>query len=100
MHELGDAGIQRMRNGHPGVPLINGHATVACSACHTGALDAPPRKGSDCVDCHSPVHDAVFGKRCERCHAQVRWLGLPDSLGYRVHRLTDVPLVGSTKRSL
>jgi hypothetical protein len=92
--QLGNLGLAQMRRDHPGGPLINGHATVACGDCHEGALDEAPRKGDDCNDCHAPVHEAKFGKRCERCHAQVRWLGLPDSLGYRVHHLTDFPLAG------
>jgi len=94
LHELGNRGIAQMRKGHPGVPLANGHATVSCRSCHTGALDEAPAKGAACVDCHAPVHDADFGSRCEKCHTQVRWLGLPDVLGYRMHRLTDFPLLG------
>lgn len=94
VHQLSAPGLARMRQGHPGVPLVNGHADVACHDCHGGALDQEPERGSRCVDCHEPVHEAKFGKRCDRCHAQVRWLGLPDSLGYRVHHLTDFPLVG------
>lgn len=92
--QLSNKGLQRMREGHPGVPLIHGHATVPCSACHEGELDEAPSKGDDCDDCHAPVHEARFGKRCQRCHGSIRWLGLPDSLGYRVHHLTDFPLVG------
>lgn len=92
--QLSAKGLARMRQGHPGVALGNGHAAVACKSCHGSVLDAPPDRGSRCVDCHAPVHEADFGKRCERCHAQIRWLGLPDALGYRVHDLTRYPLVG------
>lgn len=98
LHQLSGKGVAQLRNAHPGVPLIGGHAAVACASCHGSKLDQPPERGSRCVDCHAPVHEARFGNRCERCHTQVRWLGLPDSLGYRVHDQTAFPLEGQHAR--
>jgi hypothetical protein len=82
------------RSAHPGVSLANGHARVACKSCHDrGNLRAPSR-GGRCASCHAPVHEAPFGSDCQSCHEDVRWLGLPDALGRRVHARTAYPLEG------
>lgn len=82
------------RSAHPGVSLTNGHAKVACKSCHDrGNLRAPSR-GERCVSCHQPVHTADFGNDCKSCHDEVRWLGLDDALGRRVHARTRYPLEG------
>jgi hypothetical protein len=58
--------------------LEQGHARVACQACHT--QPAPAGKpaaalGRDCLGCHrrDDVHDGAFGARCEQCHSAGRW---------------------------
>jgi hypothetical protein len=40
------------------------------------------------------VHQAEFGTDCNSCHGQIRWLGLPEDLGRRVHSRTRYPLTG------
>lgn len=92
-HEVGE-----FRRNHPGLSLANGHRRVSCKRCHDrGNLRAPSR-GSRCVGCHRPVHKAKFGKACGRCHGSIRWLGLPERLGRRVHRKTRYPLEGKHRR--
>ena len=77
-------------------PLVDAHATLACSSCHTGetltattgraatpargAIARPanggtPRQVADfrglkteCVSCHADVHRAELGTSCETCH--------------------------------
>lgn len=79
---------------HPVVSLANGHAKVACKTCHDRGNDKPPTKGSTCVACHANVHDAPFGNKCESCHASIKWMGLPDSIGRSSHEKTKYPLDG------
>lgn len=83
-----------VRGSHPKLSLANGHAPVACKACHDRGNDRPPAKGSTCVACHANVHDAPFGNRCEQCHASIKWLGLPESIGRASHEKTKYPLDG------
>lgn len=79
---------------HPWLNLGNGHAKTVCGKCHDrGNLRAPSR-GSACVGCHAPVHEADFGKRCENCHFSILWLGLPAKIGLAAHVKTSYPLVG------
>lgn len=85
---------EQMRSDHPGLSLRNGHARVACQACHDQGNSKPPRAGKRCVDCHAPVHDAGFGPRCESCHRSIQWLGLPKAIGRDAHGQTAYPLVG------
>ncbi len=86
--------LQLTSGAHPWLSLANGHARTRCSQCHDrGNLSAPSR-GRACVGCHQPVHEADFGKRCEACHASVKWLGLPRSVGLAAHARTSYPLVG------
>ena len=83
----------RMRQIHPKLSLANGHARVACEACHDRGNNKPPSKGSKCESCHKPVHIAKFGNRCESCHASIKWVGLPESVGRDNHPKTRYPLV-------
>jgi len=87
--------IAMPRSRHPGLDLGGGHQKVACSECHGENLDAVPSAGRRCVDCHAPVHEAPFGTDCAKCHTGIRWVGLPDALGHRLHSLTEFPLRGA-----
>jgi hypothetical protein len=78
-----------MRAQHPRLSLENGHQRVDCARCHDRGLDQTPARGSACVDCHRPVHEAPLGRDCARCHQSIRWLGLPHRVGERAHE--DVP---------
>lgn len=84
----------RFRREHPKLSLANGHAKVACAECHDRGSARAPSKGDDCADCHAPVHEARFGARCERCHASIKWLGLPRQIGLAAHDKTPYPLTG------
>ncbi|HEY8076070.1 MAG TPA: hypothetical protein VIF62_18215 [Labilithrix sp.] len=79
---------------HPGGPLVNGHASVACAKCHDKGNLAAPSKGVQCISCHAPVHEAPFGKACVNCHGTIQWMGLPRPVGLAAHPLTAYPLTG------
>jgi len=85
------------RSQHPGVSLAGGHQKVKCASCHDQGNLKQPSRGETCVSCHKPVHEADFGNDCASCHGQngqIRWLGLPDELGRRLHPKTNYPLTG------
>jgi hypothetical protein len=84
---------------HPGVSLAGGHQRVECKSCHDRGNLLLPSRGTRCESCHEPIHEAKFGDDCARCHAQVRWLGLPEALGRRVHKDTNYPLTGQHKQT-
>jgi len=86
--------LNMKRSAHPGLSLQAGHAAVACKACHDKGNLVSPSRGKRCASCHAPVHLAKFGDDCSDCHAMIRWLGLPEALGRRVHAQTRYPLVG------
>jgi hypothetical protein len=88
------SGSDKIRTNHPKLSLANGHARVACKACHDRGNDKPPSKGTRCESCHRPVHTAKFSTRCETCHASIRWTGLPDAIGRDNHGKTRYPLAG------
>jgi hypothetical protein len=92
--ENGWKDAQMKREAHPGLNILGGHARVPCATCHDRGLTVAPTKGSRCVACHAPVHEAKFGNECAECHRGIRWLGLPDELGRRVHGQTAFPLRG------
>ena len=79
---------------HPGTSLANGHASVACAACHDRGNFAPPSRGNECASCHKPVHKAPFGKACATCHGSIQWTGLPRQVGLNAHPRTAYPLTG------
>lgn len=88
----GDLGA--IREHHPGLRLTGGHQGATCADCHDRGLDVAPSRGSACASCHRPVHEADFGRRCERCHGSIHWLGIPRAIGLRAHDQTPFPLVG------
>jgi hypothetical protein len=79
---------------HPGLPLSEGHARVACARCHDRGNEKAPSKGTTCTSCHQPVHAARFGNDCNHCHGQIRWLGLRREVGLAAHDKTRYPLAG------
>jgi len=79
---------------HPGLSLAAGHARVACTACHDAGNLEPPSQGHACVACHPVVHEADLGTNCKSCHASIRWLDLPRSVGLAAHERTVYPLRG------
>ena len=83
---------------HPGLSLANGHARVVCGKCHDRGQFVSPSKGRACVGCHKPVHEADFGKGCQKCHASIRWLGLPRRTGLRAHKKTAYQLEGEHEK--
>jgi hypothetical protein len=56
-----------------GFPLLGGHATTACGACHLAGRyrDTPKR----CIACHAPddVHRGSRGEDCAACHVASAW---------------------------
>lgn len=82
------------RADHPGVSLGGGHEKVKCATCHDQGNMKSPSRGDRCASCHAPVHEAPFGNDCKSCHQQIRWVGLPEDLGRRLHGKTSYPLTG------
>ncbi|MCB9630625.1 MAG: hypothetical protein H6721_00510 [Sandaracinus sp.] len=87
--------VERFREQHPVLSLANGHADVACGDCHDRGTVAAPSRGSRCVNCHRPVHEAPFGRNCIECHRSIRWLGLPRRIGLDAHGRTAFALGGA-----
>jgi len=92
--ETGWKDLRMQRSVHPGLSILGGHTKVACASCHDRGVSVAPSKGSRCVACHAPVHEAKFGRQCNECHTRIQWLGLPDALGRSVHSRTVFPLRG------
>jgi hypothetical protein len=86
--------LHMKRSDHPGLSLAAGHARVDCRKCHDRGNMKAPSRGERCESCHKPVHEARFGTDCKDCHAQIRWVGLSEQLGRRVHDKTPFALHG------
>lgn len=93
--EDGWSNVSRARENHPGLSLARGHRRVACETCHDRGAVEPPSRGSRCVNCHRAVHEAPFGRNCQRCHGSIRWTGLPRRIGVRAHSRTAFELHGA-----
>ncbi|MCC7539139.1 MAG: hypothetical protein IT379_23155 [Deltaproteobacteria bacterium] len=92
--ERGFAVVERLRQNHPGLSLAGGHQRLECNACHDRGNVQAPSRGSACVSCHRPVHEASFGRACNQCHSSIRWLGLSRRVGLAAHARTEFPLRG------
>ncbi len=84
-----------IRANHPRLSLGGGHSNVRCERCHDRGSSTAPSRGSACVSCHAPVHEAGFGRSCAQCHRGIRWLGLPRQIGLDSHPRTPFPLRGA-----
>ncbi len=89
-----DRAKEDMRRRHPGLSLANGHRRVPCEECHDRGNTNLPSQGTRCQDCHKPIHIANFGRDCKECHAQIKWVGLPERVGRSNHGKTRYPLEG------
>jgi hypothetical protein len=87
--------LSMTRAQHPRLNILGGHTEVPCGQCHDRGNLRPPSRGTQCVSCHAPVHQAAFGNDCKECHASIRWLGLPDKTGHDAHDKTRFPLAGA-----
>ncbi len=76
------------------IPLIGGHAKLACAACHDRGTGMPPSRGTNCRDCHQRGHDTDFSPDCQHCHGAIEWLSVPEPLAREAHAKTPYPLAG------
>lgn len=54
-------------------PLLQKHEELACASCHPNQrYEGTP---TECYSCHAlnDVHEADYGKRCDRCHTPKDW---------------------------
>lgn len=63
-------------------PLRHAHAKATCTACHTGTLyvkDGGKSLLTDCYSCHrkDDAHKGQLGPKCETCHTESKWTGVP-----------------------
>ncbi len=70
---------------HP-VPLEGAHASINCTACHTGSQ----KPVYECASCHQPPSTPHFGPNCGECHTPAGFKGA--TLPPELH---PVPLVGA-----
>lgn len=72
-------------------PLEGSHTSINCKQCHT-SIDFDKAPSSDCISCHTDVHNQSVGNDCIRCHTPQNWLvnTIPE-----IHEQNGFPLVGS-----
>ena len=76
-----------------GFPLDGAHAKTPCRGCHTSLNFSEAKPSTDCVSCHSDVHQGELGAACGRCHSPRSFIDR--SRMARAHQATRFPLVGS-----
>jgi hypothetical protein len=78
---------------HATYPLVGGHETAPCIACHRGAttLAALQTTPTECVACHATkdIHKGRLGTSCGECHSTNDWTSATID-----HNLTRFPLTG------
>ena len=91
----GTSGADKMRDEPPqAVARDRPRAGRRARRATTAATTSRRRRAGTCASCHQPVHLATFGTRCESCHASIKWVGLPESIGRDNHGKTRYPLAG------
>lgn len=75
-----------------GFPLVGGHATAACAACH-GANNANRHPVRTCIGCHAKddKHKGANGTDCASCHNPRSWT----LTSFDHDRMTRFPLKGA-----
>jgi hypothetical protein len=63
-------------------PLKQAHAQLKCDGCHTGILyvkSGGKALATECYSCHrkDDAHKGQLGERCDSCHNETKWTGVP-----------------------
>jgi hypothetical protein len=72
-------------------PLEAKHADANCKACHPTLVFSDAKSKSNCIDCHSDMHEQTLGTDCSRCHTPRSWIIENVS---EMHQRSRFPLVG------
>lgn len=74
-------------------PLTGKHRGLNCNICHD--IKNFNNQRSDCMACHTDIHQARLGPWCESCHTPVSWTVIDPSVA---HANTTFPLLGKHAR--
>lgn len=73
-----------------GFELIGQHEAIDCRNCHSN-LKFAEATFSECISCHTDIHQGTVGKDCEKCHTPKNWM-VEDING--LHQEGRFPLLG------
>ncbi len=75
-----------------GFMLKGGHLSIKCKACHPTLIFAKAKTKTECVDCHTDIHQQTVGNDCSRCHTPSSWIvdQIPE-----IHEMNGFALVGA-----
>ncbi|MCF8233954.1 MAG: hypothetical protein K9G67_00885 [Bacteroidales bacterium] len=71
-------------------PLEGQHVLTGCRECHVSLVFS--QTPSQCVACHTDMHEQTLGMDCGRCHTPQSWI-VPNIT--EIHQLSRFPLVGA-----
>ena len=71
-------------------PLKGQHSAVNCKKCHT-TLVFENKTPTECVACHTDIHEGTVGRNCAGCHSPNAWI--VNNIR-EIHQRTGFPLIG------
>ena len=74
-----------------GFALEGQHGQLACEMCHSSLVFDEAKSKTNCVDCHTDVHQQTVGFDCAQCHTTTTWI-IENAMD--LHRQSRFPLLG------
>ncbi len=73
------------------MPLLGSHKDLNCKLCHSSLVFSEAKAKTECVSCHTDIHNQSVGKYCDKCHTPDSWI-VSNVTG--IHQQSRFPLLG------
>lgn len=73
------------------MPLSGQHKEIDCKLCHTTLVFSEEKTKTECVNCHTDLHNQSVGNYCDKCHSPNSWI-VNNITG--IHQQSRFPLLG------
>jgi hypothetical protein len=85
-----DKSIYSFNHNKTAFPLIGQHEGLNCRACHPTLVFSEAK--TECIDCHTDMHNQTVGPDCGRCHTPKSWIVENVT---QMHQRSRFPLLGA-----
>lgn len=73
------------------MPLTDSHKDINCKMCHPTLVFSEAKAKTECVNCHTDVHQQTTSNYCDKCHTPSSWIVNKIT---EIHQQSRFPLLG------
>ncbi|MFZ4402265.1 MAG: hypothetical protein ACOYO1_19695 [Bacteroidales bacterium] len=86
-----DKSIYSFNHSNTKMSLSGQHNQINCRLCHPTLVFAEAKSKTECINCHTDIHNQTVGNFCDKCHTPASWLVNNIT---EIHQQTRFPLLG------